>query len=170
MACWPAVGAAPQALPPPPTHSAQLIDAINWAIAENDRTGGPYFHRLDTSKIALMGMSCGGAQAIEASAESGQAVNGKVIEVVKGGLILDLGVRGETTMGGGKALTKEDLKLIHAPVAYISGDESDVAFVNANDDFQRIDRVPAFRAYRRMTGHGGTYGEHLVEPAHARSR
>ncbi len=33
-------------------------------------------------------------KAIEQSAESGQPVNGKVIEVVKGGLILDLGVRG----------------------------------------------------------------------------
>jgi small subunit ribosomal protein S1 len=31
---------------------------------------------------------------IEAAAESGEAVEGKVIEVVKGGLILDLGVRG----------------------------------------------------------------------------
>ncbi len=31
---------------------------------------------------------------IEAAAESGEPVNGKVIEVVKGGLILDLGVRG----------------------------------------------------------------------------
>src|SRR6187401_1855014 len=33
-------------------------------------------------------------KAIEASAENGQPVDGKVIEVVKGGLILDLGVRG----------------------------------------------------------------------------
>jgi small subunit ribosomal protein S1 len=33
-------------------------------------------------------------KAIEGAAESGQAVNGRVIEVVKGGLILDLGVRG----------------------------------------------------------------------------
>ena len=33
-------------------------------------------------------------KAIEVAAESGQAVDGKVIEVVKGGLILDLGVRG----------------------------------------------------------------------------
>src|SRR5207244_5506791 len=32
--------------------------------------------------------------AIESAAESGQPVNGRVIEVVKGGLILDLGVRG----------------------------------------------------------------------------
>ncbi len=33
-------------------------------------------------------------KAIESAAESGEAVNGRVIEVVKGGLILDLGVRG----------------------------------------------------------------------------
>jgi small subunit ribosomal protein S1 len=33
-------------------------------------------------------------KAIESAAESGQPVNGRVIEVVKGGLILDLGVRG----------------------------------------------------------------------------
>ncbi len=33
-------------------------------------------------------------KAIETAAESGEAVNGRVIEVVKGGLILDLGVRG----------------------------------------------------------------------------
>ncbi|HEY7381577.1 MAG TPA: S1 RNA-binding domain-containing protein [Gaiella sp.] len=33
-------------------------------------------------------------KAIEGASESGEAVNGRVIEVVKGGLILDLGVRG----------------------------------------------------------------------------
>src|SRR4026209_5691 len=33
-------------------------------------------------------------KAIEGAAESGEPVNGRVIEVVKGGLILDLGVRG----------------------------------------------------------------------------
>src|ERR687887_223909 len=33
-------------------------------------------------------------KAIEGAAESGEPVTGKVIEVVKGGLILDLGVRG----------------------------------------------------------------------------
>ena len=33
-------------------------------------------------------------KAIESAAESGETVNGRVIEVVKGGLILDLGVRG----------------------------------------------------------------------------
>jgi len=146
----PPVGGPPLKLPPPATHSSQLVDAIDWAVAENDRAGSPYFHRLDTRKVAVMGMSCGGAQAIEASADP--RVSTSVIW--NSGLF-----PGETTMAGGKTLTKKDLQLIHAPVAYVSGDESDVAFVNANDDFQRLDRVPAFRAYRKLTGHGGTYGE-----------
>ena len=146
----PAVGGPPPKLPPPATHSSQLVDAINWAVAENDRTGSPFFHRLDTGKVAVMGMSCGGAQAIEVSADP--RVTTSVIW--NSGLF-----PGETTMGGGKTLTKDDLKLIHAPIAYISGDSSDVAFVNANDDFAHINQVPAFRAYRKATGHGGTYGE-----------
>ncbi len=146
----PQVGGPPLKLPPPATHSSQLVDAINWATAENERAGSPYYRRLDTHKVAVMGMSCGGAQAIETSADP--RVTTSVIW--NSGLF-----PGETTMGGGKTLTKDDLKAIHAPIAYISGDQSDVAYVNANDDFDHISQVPAFRAYRHMTGHGGTYGE-----------
>ena len=146
----PQPGGAPLKLPPPATHSSQLIDAINWASAENARPGSPFFHRLDPGRVAVMGMSCGGAQAIEASADP--RVSTSVIW--NSGLF-----PGETTMGGGKTLTKEDLKLIHAPIAYISGDASDVAFLNANDDFDHLGQLPAFRAYRKLTGHGGTYGE-----------
>ena len=143
-------GAPPVQLPPPRTHSSQLIDAMNWAIAENKRSGGRFFGRLDPGKIAVMGMSCGGAQTIEASADPRVTTS----------VMWNSGLFPEpTTMGGGKALTKEDLKHLHAPIAYISGDASDVAFANANDDFARISHIPAFRAYRHKTGHGGTYGE-----------
>jgi dienelactone hydrolase len=146
----PQPGGPPVQLPPPRTHSSQLIDAMNWAIAENGRAGGPLAGRLDPGKIAVMGMSCGGAQTIEASADP------RVVTSVmwNSGLFPEA-----TTMGGGKALTKDDLKRLHAPIAYISGDALDVAFPNANDDFERINHVPVFRAYRHKTGHGGTYGE-----------
>jgi hypothetical protein len=62
-----------------------------------------------------------------------------------------------TAMAGGKTLTKENLKLLHGPTAYISGDAEDIAFVNANDDFDHIDTVPLLRAYGRGITHGGTY-------------
>jgi hypothetical protein len=37
-----------------------LVDSTDWAIAENSRRTGKYHGRLDTTKIAVMGQSCGG--------------------------------------------------------------------------------------------------------------
>lgn len=137
-------------LPPPATHSAQLLDAITWAVAENERPGSPFYHRLDVHAIAVMGQSCGGVQAIEASADPR----------VRTSVIWNSGLFPQATrMAGGKELTKADLKALHAPIAYISGDEEDIAFVNANDDFEKIEGVPALRAYGRGVTHGGTYNE-----------
>ncbi|HTY94517.1 MAG TPA: hypothetical protein VMC02_11550 [Steroidobacteraceae bacterium] len=137
-------------LPPPATHSAQLIDAINWASAENEKAGGRFYHRLNPGAIAVMGQSCGGAQAIEASADP------RVTTTV----IWNSGLFPQpTTMGGGKALTRADLKRLHAPTAYISGDEEDIAYANANGDFEAIDHIPVFRAYGRGVLHGGTYND-----------
>jgi dienelactone hydrolase len=133
----------------PPTTTAQLIEAIDWAIAENSRQGGRYYGKLDTTKIAVAGMSCGGVQAIEASADP----RIKTTIVANSGLLAQ-----PTTMSGsGKPVPKESLSLMHAPVLYMSGDESDIAFANANDDFEKIDHIPVFRAYLKGVGHGGTY-------------
>lgn len=133
----------------PPTTTAQLIEAIDWAIAENSRQGSMYYGKLDTSRIAVGGMSCGGVQAIEAS------VDPRVTTTI----VANSGLFPEpTTMtGSGKPVPKESLELMHAPVLYMSGDESDIAFANANDDFEKINRIPVFRAYQKGIGHGGTY-------------
>jgi len=145
-----ATAAAAAKLPPPATHSAQLIDAINWALAENERPASHFYHRLDPRGIAVMGQSCGGVQAIEASADPR----------IRTSVIWNSGLfPTPTRMAGGKELTKADLKRLHAPIAYISGDAEDIAFVNANDDFRTIQSVPALRAYERGVTHGGTYNE-----------
>jgi hypothetical protein len=133
----------------PPTTTAQLIEAIDWAIAENGRQGSRYYGKLDTTQIAVAGMSCGGVQAIEASVDP----RVKTTIVANSGLM-----NVPTTMSGsGKPIPKESLKLMHAPALYMSGDESDIAFANANDDFEKINHVPVFRAYQKGVGHGGTY-------------
>ena len=128
-------------LPPPATHSSQLIDAINWAVAENTRSGGRYLNRIAGDKVAVMGMSCGGGQAIEAGQDP------RVVTTVmwNSGLFPD--GTAFNAMFGGRLLTKADLKLLHGAVAYISGDESDIAFNNANDDFSRLPDIPALRAW-----------------------
>ncbi len=67
--------------------------------------------------------------------------------------------REPTSMAGGKPLTKGDLNSLHAPTAYISGDAEDIAYANANDDFDYLERIPVFRAHGRGILHSGTYGE-----------
>src|SRR5690606_34984521 len=71
-------GAAPSAPPagPPPgfmsgprTQDADLIKAIDWAIAESVRKDSAYFGKLDPTKVAVMGQSCGGLQATAVSGD-----------------------------------------------------------------------------------------------------
>jgi len=140
----------PRNLPPAATHPSQMIDAIQWAAAENDRTGSKFYKHLNTSKIAVMGQSCGGVQAIEVAADAR----------VTTAMIWNSGLFAQpSNMGGGKTLSKKDLESIHVPVAYISGDSTDIAFNNSNADFEYLKSIPAFRGWERGIGHGGTYNQ-----------
>lgn len=140
----------PRNLPPAATHPSQMLDAIKWATAENERTGSKYYKHLNTTKIAVMGQSCGGVQAIEVAADSR----------ITTAMVWNSGLFAQPSdMGGGKTLSKKDLESIHVPMAYISGDESDIARNNANADFEYIKSIPVFRAWERGVGHGGTYNQ-----------
>jgi dienelactone hydrolase len=132
------------------SHWHQLIDAITWAQAENAREGSPYRNRLDVSRIAAMGQSCGGAQAITASADP------RITTTV----IWNSGTSpvGSPPLDGTDA-TKDSLAQLHAPIAYISGDASDVAFRNSNDDFAALPRIASLRAWAKGVGHNGTFRE-----------
>ena len=131
-----------------------MIDAIQWATAENDRAASKYYKRLNSGKIAVMGQSCGGVQAIEV------AVDRRVSTAV----IWNSGLFGKpTNLGGGKTLSKQDLESIHVPVAYISGDPRDIAFKNAEADFDYLTKIPAFRAYEEEWGTAAPIGSRMAE-------
>ncbi|MCU1325596.1 MAG: hypothetical protein JWN34_966 [Bryobacterales bacterium] len=49
------------------TTAAQLLDGVTWAIAENGRAGSPFYQKIDTTKVAVTGQSCGAQQAIDVS-------------------------------------------------------------------------------------------------------
>ena len=137
---------------PAATTARQMIDAIDWAIAENGRKGSAYFGRLDTSKVAVMGQSCGGLQAIDAAHDPRVTTLG-----VWNSGTFDLPNRAWEIAAA--HASREDVKTLRVPVLYVTGEPSDVAYPNADADFALIDSVPAFRAWREKTGHPGTYRE-----------
>ncbi len=132
-----------------PTRPAQLTAAIDWALAENEREGSPYFGRIDPEQIAISGFSCGGIQALSIAADS----RVKTVVVMNSGLFIDR----ETRMGG-MVETKDRLKDLHTPTVYVLGGPSDIAYANGMDDYAKIDHVPVAVA-NIDKGHGGTYWE-----------
>src|SRR5208283_130884 len=47
--------------------ASYMTKGLDWAIAENSRPTSPLYGKLDTSKVATMGQSCGGPQAFTAA-------------------------------------------------------------------------------------------------------
>jgi hypothetical protein len=132
------------------TTSSQLIDAINWAIAQNSDKESPYYNKIEVTKIAVSGMSCGGLQTLEVASDP------RVSTVV----VCNSGIF--NTPGNGRSampnLTKANLATIHTPTLYLLGGEKDIAYTNGMDDYKRINQVPVFMANMDV-GHGGTYSQ-----------
>jgi predicted alpha/beta-hydrolase family hydrolase len=131
-----------------PTQSALLTEAINWAIAQNGDNSSQYYNKLDPTKIAASGMSCGGLQALEVAPDPRLTT----VMVCNSGILGNPG----GGMGGMPRLTKDHLAKLHTPTIYLLGGEKDIAYNNGMDDFRRINHVPVFAANLNV-GHGGTY-------------
>lgn len=130
--------------------SSQLLDAITWAVAQNSDQKSPYYQKLDVTKVAVSGMSCGGLQTLEVAADP------RVSTVV----VCNSGIF--NTPGNGRSampnLTKENLSKLHTPTLYMLGGEKDIAYANGMNDYERINHVPVFMANMDV-GHGGTYSQ-----------
>jgi len=159
------------------TKSAHMLEAIDWATAENKRSASRYFEKLDPSKFAVAGMSCGGLQALEVAPDP----RVKTLLVMDSGLFGEGGMpkmkmpQGKTPQGempqgkmpqskgggmmGMPAVGKEVLAKLHSPTIYIIGGETDIAYPQAIDDFAKIDKVPVAIANLEGVGHGGTYSQ-----------
>ncbi len=138
---------APRNFPPPATRSAQLIEAIDWALSENTRKDSPYYGRIDPTQIAVGGWSCGGLQALEVAKDP------RIATV----LVHNSGIfpKGMMNRGSGMDIGKDTLKTLHTPVIYLIGGPTDIAYKNAVDDYEKINSVPVLMANLDV-GHGGT--------------
>lgn len=131
---------------------AQLTQAIDWAVAENHRAGSPLAGRIATDRVAVMGQSCGGLQALVAGSDA----RVRTVGIWNSGVLPDAVMASRIS---GAAIDKRVLQTLQVPMLYVSGDPGDVAFANADDDFARIQHVPVLRAWRARTPHAGTYRE-----------
>ena len=127
-----------------------LLEALEWAVRENSRKSSEYFGKLDTEKVAAMGMSCGGLQALEVSPDPRIATS----VICNSGLLNDAPPAGISV----PTVKKDMLKDLHGPIIYVIGGEKDIAYPNAMDDFKRIENLPV-AIINLDVGHGGTYAQ-----------
>lgn len=123
------------------TSAEQLIQAMDWICAQVADKKGDYSKYADIDKIAAMGMSCGGAQCIFASADPR----------VKTSVIMNSGM-GSISMAGA---TPESVLKIDHPTLYVLGGPTDIAYNNANVDYEKYTTPVAQVNF--PVGHGGTY-------------
>src|SRR5690606_36346392 len=101
---------------------APLIAYIDWAVAENDKPCSAYHGRLDPTKIASNGFSCGGLMA------AGTAGDPRIT------------TWGHTSSG----LFSSDAgfyAMVHTPVLIVEGGPSDIAYENGLRDYQNISEL-----------------------------
>jgi hypothetical protein len=129
------------------TQANQMIEAVEWAERETARDGGAFHRRIDVTRIAVGGHSCGGLQALAVS-------NDPRIDTT---LVLNSGIYNVPGSGRSRVqVDKAQLARLHGPTLYLTGGPSDIAHANATDDVTRIDRVPVFFGSLPV-GNGGTF-------------
>jgi dienelactone hydrolase len=134
---------------PGTTTKEQLIQSIDWAIAENERPESPFYHRLDTSKVAVMGQSCGGVQALNVAADP--RIDTMMIWSSGVGMIPNNPANPDAVLAS-----------VHTPIAYIYGDaQNDVAYYAATANVKALGErgLPVFGAWQDKMTHLGTYGQ-----------
>jgi hypothetical protein len=123
------------------TDGSALIAAIDWIAKEGNDPSSRFYQKVETGRVAAMGMSCGGLMSYGASADPRVATVG----IWNSGLIQP----DEKIFAG-----------LHSPVIIVTGGESDIAYANGKRDFETMPaKIPVFYGVYPSVGHGGTYNQ-----------
>jgi hypothetical protein len=118
-----------------------LVQAIDWIAKEGNDKTSRFYQRVETGRVAAMGMSCGGLMSYGASADPRVATVG----IWNSGLIQP----DEKIFAG-----------LHSPVIIVTGGETDIAYANGKRDFETMPAtIPVFYGVHPSVGHGGTYNQ-----------
>jgi predicted alpha/beta-hydrolase family hydrolase len=119
-----------------------LTGAIDWAEQADRRGLNSLRHRLDLDKVAIAGQSCGGIEALAA----GDDPRAKAV------LSLNSGLFPTPVLGYGR----EELAQITAPILFVDGGPTDVAYQNTIDNYALV-TSPTIRVSNADAGHTGLW-------------
>ena len=126
-----------------------MIKGLDWAIAENNRHDSPLYGKLDTSKVATIGQSCGGPQAFKAAKDP------RITTVVA--LNSSFPTAANPTMVGGAndGWLAEKLTLA---AALFNGGPADGGYSGAEQCYKALSpTLPILKASLNTVGHTGAY-------------
>jgi dienelactone hydrolase len=150
------MGGAPGAQTSPDGRLLQVIDvkvlnqAVDWAIARNADASSPYRRKLRADRVAFMGHSCGGMQALTASADP----RATTTVVLNSGYYRTPPARPPGPLPEYRRWTE-----LHAPTLILAGGPSDVAYKIARESFEdgTAAKLPMFFASLPAMAHSGAY-------------
>lgn len=135
------------------TTTADQAEAIDWALAENDRPQSPYHQHLDPDRIALAGNSCGGVTSLQLAATDDRV---SAVYVLSG-----------SSIGPGAPIEEQRAVMseIHVPVLYAVGEPGiDVAAAEAAEEYDLLpEGVPALVANHAGTDHPRMSGDTAIQ-------
>ena len=156
------------------TQPSQLLDGVEWAIQRNSLQGSDFYRKIDTSKVAVMGQSCGGSQARSVSTDPRVTTT---VMLNSGGVpgtprpapaqnppatnlsaALNRGAKRYAPHGsdlpdpGGAMAASSGSAAVtfHAPVAFINGGPRDLAYQGALTAFEGIGAADRRRVVRHL--------------------
>lgn len=154
-------------------HALDVMQQLNADPRSN------YYGMIDMQKVAAMGQSCGGGQALTTALDkritTTIALNSGITDMKppfpitepgslrtadgpKDGWARSVGEGGQYGKNFGGTIYTSDLKKLHGPVLYLVGGPEDVAYLNAKNNVELINHIPVSFASVPV-GHGGTYAQ-----------
>jgi acetyl esterase/lipase len=127
-----------------------LVAGVDWVIARNADRSSPYYGRLQPDRIAYMGHSCGGMQALTAGADPRATTT----------VVLNSGYyRIVPAKPPGPLPQYRRWSELHTPTLILAGGPTDVAYRIAKDSYEDgvAARLPMFFASLPTVAHGGAY-------------
>lgn len=124
------------------SEAALMLATLDWAANENVRNGSPLKGKLDTTKVAASGFSCGGITSIAMAAD----------RRIKSILGFNTASWSDIDVSHKR---RQALRSVAIPQAWINGGPSDIAYYAGELDFAMPATRPLFKAEHAYAGHFG---------------